>query len=98
MTGVDIPGSENLGSAEIQVHVDEETHQRLREEYESVVEAGYTDGFETFVINQLSSEYRLFVDGEPAEHGFDDSNGRPSPTRSEPADFGGGESTGVQDL
>jgi len=28
----------------------------------------------------------------------DDDDGRPEPTRSEPADFGGGETTGVQDL
>jgi hypothetical protein len=30
--------------------------------------------------------------------GVDDNDGREEPTRSEPADFGGGESTGVQDL
>jgi hypothetical protein len=35
---------------------------------------------------------------EPNPNGGDDSDSRPKPTRSEPADFGGGETTGVQDL
>jgi len=35
---------------------------------------------------------------EEIEAEYQDSDGRPEPTRSEPADFGGGETTGVQDL
>jgi hypothetical protein len=33
-----------------------------------------------------------------AERDDDGDDGRPEPARSEPADFGGGESTGVQEL
>jgi len=51
----------------------------------------YRDGFET-VADGVE-----IVDGEEPD-AQDDDNGRPTPTRSEPADLGGGETTGVQDL
>jgi len=35
---------------------------------------------------------------EEIEAEYQDTDGRPEPRRSEPADFGGGETTGVQDL
>lgn len=52
--------------------------------------ACYRDGFET-VADGVE-----IVDDE--DEGNDDTNGRTEPSRSEPADFGGGETTGVQDL
>jgi hypothetical protein len=40
----------------------------------------------------------LAREAERDDDGDDGDDGRPEPARSEPADFGGGESTGVQEL
>lgn len=45
--------------------------------------------------SQTERDFGLLIDRVQAALG---DGGRPEPTRSEPADFGGGESTGVQDL
>jgi hypothetical protein len=71
---------------------------------------GATTNLPVFDIDELPSrEEETAAEGEPAVLGDlgkvpaawlddDDTNGRPEPSRSEPADFGGGETTGVQDL
>jgi len=45
-------------------------------------------------VDDLLADVRAALD----EHGDQDESSREEPTRSEPADFGGGETTGVQDL
>jgi len=55
---------------------------------------GYKLADAAFELNRLT-----FVDREDsADEWVEDDNGEKVPRRSEPADFGGGESTGVQDL
>ena len=55
-------------------------------------------GFETPNPDLVDATVSL-TDGEANAHGFEwDADDRDRPQRSEPADFGGGESTGVQDL
>lgn len=47
---------------------------------------------------QLGIHVRDDTDTDEADETGDTGSDRGEPTRSEPADFGGGESTGVQDL
>lgn len=56
---------ESLGSAEVRIDVDEETYERLHEEYCHAVDRGYSDGFDTFAYNYCSTSSYVTVDGEP---------------------------------
>ena len=53
-----------FGEGVVRVEIDEDTHQRLREAYEIAVSRGYADGFDAFVINNVSSRYEIVADGE----------------------------------
>lgn len=65
----------SLGDAEAQIHIDEETYRRLREEYRRVVEHGYDDGFNTFVFNHCSTDCYVTVNGERVGPDADDDRG-----------------------
>lgn len=87
------PPLDTLGRAEVQIDVNAATYERLREEYERQGENAYADSFDGFVLNYTVADCTVTVNGEPV-----DGDGLTNPRRSEPADFGGGESTGVQQL
>lgn len=53
-----------LGDADVQVDIDEETYQRVHEEFCNAVEHGYPDPFDTFVFNHCSTDCYVTVDGE----------------------------------
>lgn len=57
----------SLGEAHVRIGIDEETYQRVHEEYLQAVEQGYTDGFDTFVFNHCSTGFSVTVDGEPVD-------------------------------
>jgi hypothetical protein len=58
---------ESLGRAGVRIDVDEETYERLHEEYCRAVEHGYSDGFDTFAYNYSSTSSYVTVDGEPID-------------------------------
>jgi hypothetical protein len=55
----------SLGAAECRLAFDEDTYQRVRDEYERAVEHGYSDGFDTFAFNHCTTEWAVVVDGKP---------------------------------
>jgi hypothetical protein len=67
-----------------------------------IAEVSSLGGGEHLVTEDTLIQHYETVSRETAKQvldiGDDDDDGRDEPTRSEPADFGGGESTGVQDL
>ena len=58
---------EPLGEATVRIDVDEETYERLHEEYCRAVEHGYPDGLFTFAHNHCSTSSYVTVDGEPVD-------------------------------
>lgn len=59
-----------------------------------------TDAYHSLDVAEIIDEPTDGDAGDRDDQGDQEisDGGRPQPTRSEPADFGGGESTGVQDL
>jgi len=57
----------SLGEATVRIDVDEETYERLHEEFCRAVERGYADGFDTFAYNHCSTSSCVTVDGEPVD-------------------------------
>jgi hypothetical protein len=57
----------SLGDAEVQIEVDQETYERLHEEFCRAVEDGYSDNFDTFAYNYCATESYVTVDGEPVD-------------------------------
>jgi hypothetical protein len=57
----------SLGDAEVQIEVDQETYERLHEEFCRAVEDGYSDNFDTFAYNYCSTNSYVTVDGEPVD-------------------------------
>ena len=54
-------------SVQVRGDVDEETYERLHEEYCRAVEHGYPDGLFTFAHNHCSTSSYVTVDGEPVD-------------------------------
>lgn len=63
--------AEHVGDATARIDMDSETYQRLHEAYLTAVDHGYTEGFEIFAVNNLSTERIFTVDGEPIDPELD---------------------------
>lgn len=63
--------TEDVGDATARIDMDSETYDRLHEAYLTAVDHGYTEGFEIFAVNNLSTERIFTVDGEPIDPELD---------------------------
>jgi hypothetical protein len=53
-----------MAQSDVVIQIDEETHDELHNEYLRAVDAGYSEGFRTFVVNRSDTTWHVSVDGQ----------------------------------